>query len=292
MQAPTPPSDEQTRKVAARGTGAGCVLFLLGGIALAVGYFLAEPGPVKRIPPLAGVLGLVGVLGGFAVLVLTGLWAQRRTRATLRGLGIGRTIPPQVEAVRRIEAHRLPATAKWADFPTGLQACREIPNGDTPIRFAINLPELRPREKNKPLEVGASYVWIKIPVALPRIAFGPDSKLLPAPLTGHDLDIESEDFNHRFRIYSGPGGPAAKNDIQFARYAHAVLHPRAAQCLLRLPVGVTAIIDGDLACAIDTPSTGRQRIEQIAEVLTELAAMTPDHVLRRWGGQSDYRPRD
>ena len=37
--------------------------------------------------------------------------------------------------------------------------------------------------------------------------------------------------------------------------------------------------------------TSRERIEQIAEILTEFAALAPPHVLRQWGGQDGYRPR-
>lgn len=291
QSAPSTPADQRTREVAGQTTGAGCLLFLAGGVLAAFSTINwpkdgDEPAPTWLIT-LAG----IGIVGGLAVMILGGVWANRRARAGLRELELGRDIPPDLEMIRRIESNRLPATARWEKFPTGLALCREIPNGATPIRIAVNIPALTPKRKHEPVEIGASYLWIAIPVVLPRIAIGPEMSGVPSQITGPDLDIESGEFNRRFRVYAGPGN-SPRQRSEFMRYAHAMVHPRAAQCLLKLPVGVTAIIDGDMACAIDVVATGRERIEVIAEVLTEFVALVPDHVLRRWGGQGGYQPRN
>lgn len=226
---------------------------------------------------------------GLLLMVGTGLTLTRRAKKTLSSLEIGRAVEPDLAAIRRIESARLPATAQWSEFPTVLRASREIDSGHTPIRFAANIPSLRPRGKGKPMEIAASYVWFAIPHHLPRIVIAEDSGALRA--MSRDVDIESEAFNRRFHVAAGPGLSAAAHEAGFGRYASALIHPRAAQCLLRLPQGFTAVVDGERAGAIDSVMTSRERIEQIAEVLTELVSLAPAHVLRQWAGQDSYTPR-
>ena len=231
---PARTEDEQTRRIAATGVGIGCTTFILGGALFAVAAIIARGRPEPYTTTL-GTIGAIAVGVGLAVTIGTGAFMNRRSRRAMRGLAIGRPIDPDIETIRRIESARLPATAEWSKFPTGLQVTREIDNGGTPIRFAANVPSLRPREKNKPMEIASSYIWFPIPVHLPRIIVGPDSAALRK--MSRDVDIESDDFNRRYRVTPGLDPDSKINHAEFARYASAIVHPRAAQCLLRLPQG-------------------------------------------------------
>ncbi|WP_062205524.1 hypothetical protein [Demequina salsinemoris] len=86
--------------------------------------------------------------------------------------------------------------------------------------------------------------WIGLPGALPPLAFGPDHAVMRA-LRLRDIDVESDEFNKRWRVTADD--PA---------FAHAVLAPTVIEALLA-PVlkGRIVFIEGDaLVVAKERPS--------------------------------------
>ena len=279
-----------SRPPAARLVLTGC-LFMVLGAALFIATRIAEAaGASKQTLQVMTIVALILVVPPLVYLVGYGLYLQIRARRGLERLAFAPEVPLDVPAMRRIESTRLPALAQWDRFPSRVVTSRRLDNATTPISFAVNLPSLRKKSRFDPIEPAACYVWFPIPVELPRIILRPDSR--DSALLGPDIDVENEEFNRRFRVDSAVPlvGGSAKYD-EFARYAHALLHPRAVEALLRLPFGVHAGIDGGVGLAIDRVDSERERIEQVAAVLTEFVSLVPEHVLRRWGNQSDYHPR-
>lgn len=114
----------------------------------------------------------------------------------------------------------------------------------------------------------------ELPVALPRIDIVPEN--LPAAvakaLGGGDVDVESYEFNQRWRVIT--------NDPQ---YAHALLDPRMIERLLFPDVeGLGVRIDGG---AVYVWSMGRRDISDLARrlgVVSGIARRIPDHVIRQY----------
>lgn len=114
----------------------------------------------------------------------------------------------------------------------------------------------------------------ELPVALPRIDIVPEN--LPASvakaLGGGDVDVESWEFNQRWRVIT--------KDPQ---YAHALLDPRMIERLLFPDVeGLGVRIDGG---SVYVWSIGRRDVDTLARrlgVVSGIARRIPDHVLREY----------
>lgn len=278
------------RSPGSRRIRAGCLLIVLGLLVLGGTALARAAGASRAALAVPAVIALVLLVPAFGYLVLVGVRMRRRAARGLDGLAFAAPVPLDVAMLRRIESSRLPALARWERFPTGIRASRQIANGGSPISLAVNLPSLR-STRDAPLEPASCYLWFPMPVALPRLILRPDGP--DGALLGADVDVENEAFNRRFRVDSAlPLLDRGADYAEFSRYAHAVLHPRAVEVLTRLPRGVHAALDGPVCFAIDRVDSDRERIGRIAEVLTELVSTVPEHVLRRWGGQPGYRPRD
>lgn len=120
-------------------------------------------------------------------------------------------------------------------------------------------------------------VWIDR--ALPRLEIVPEG--LAGRVTaggGGILDLESAEFNERFRIMADD-----------ARYAHAVLTPLMMERLLRDDArGLAIAIDRDRVVAWRPASHfSTRRIENRLEVIADIAALIPAHVVSAYGQEAD-----
>ncbi|WP_084125267.1 hypothetical protein [Demequina sp. NBRC 110054] len=104
--------------------------------------------------------------------------------------------------------------------------------------------------------------WIELPSALPSLAFSPDNAFLRAlgGLGLRDVDVESHDFNQRWRVVAAD-----------TAFAHAVLAPTVIGGMLA-PVLEDRIVfvEGDALVAVDK---GRSDLSDLDEVLDALSAV-------------------
>lgn len=114
----------------------------------------------------------------------------------------------------------------------------------------------------------------ELPVALPRLDIVPENlpSAIAKALGGGDVDVESHEFNQRWRVITNN-----------PRYAHAVLDPRMIERLLKVDVhGLGIRIDGG---AVYVWSAGRQGAASLARrlgVVSGIARHIPDHVVREY----------
>jgi len=103
---------------------------------------------------------------------------------------------------------------------------------------------------------------VTLPAPLPLIA------VVPQTVGGEDQELESPEFNRRFKIYCADD-----------RYASAVLHPRLMAWMLDGPDLSWRIDGGVLVRWGDDRWTASAASDQLAE-LVEIAEMIPNFVLR------------
>lgn len=120
--------------------------------------------------------------------------------------------------------------------------------------------------------VECHLVAVNLPVALPPLVLSGQNRLVQL-LAGRDLELENQAFNDRFRI-----------DCYDDRYASAVLHPRVMELMLANDwldwrINGNALVSW--AYGRWTPADVVPRLE----VLTHLAALIPNFVLRDYGSQ-------
>ncbi|MFW7415456.1 hypothetical protein [Demequina sp. SO4-18] len=138
-------------------------------------------------------------------------------------------------------------------------------------------------DRNSPPTVYAHQVTLaELPVALPRIDIVPQN--LPATIAkvlgGRDLDVESHEFNQRWRVLCDD-----------PRYGHAVIDPRMIERLLYSDVEGRAVrIEGG---AVYVWNPGRQGADGLARrlaVVSGIARRIPAHVIREYT-ELGYRVR-
>ncbi|MFW2512519.1 hypothetical protein ACNI3K_01940 [Demequina sp. SO4-13] len=170
--------------------------------------------------------------------------------------------------------------SRFASFPFGEGGARRQEsvvrgefNGQRCATFA-QVYEIA-RERGAPATVHAYQVTMaELPVALPRIDIVPQS--LPATLAkalgGRDIDVESHEFNVRWRVLCDD-----------ARYGHAVIDPRMIERLLYSDVeGMAVRIEGG---AVYVWTAGRQGAHDLARrlaVVSGIARRIPAHVIREF----------
>lgn len=170
---------------------------------------------------------------------------------------------------------------RFSGFPFGQGAARRQEsllegtyNGQQCATFAHVFEVSGRNDSTPPVTQVYQVTLAELPVALPRIDIVPEN--LPAAIAkalgGGDVDVESHEFNQRWRVIT--------ND---PRYAHAVLDPRMIERLLKVDVqGLGIRIDGG---AVYVWSRGRQGADSLARrlgVVSGIARHIPDHVLREY----------
>jgi len=126
---------------------------------------------------------------------------------------------------------------------------------------------------------GYRVEMVRIDRALPRVEIVPHGLAGRVTAGGDDiLDLESAEFNERFRIMADD-----------RRYAHAVLTPLMMERLLQDDVrGLAIAIDRDRVIAWRPASRfSTRRIERRLAVLADVAALIPSHVLVSYGKEAD-----
>lgn len=170
---------------------------------------------------------------------------------------------------------------RFSGFPFGQGSSRRQEsvlqgtfNGQRCATFA-HVFEIRRRGDRSAMATQAYQVTLaELPVALPRIDIVPENvpAAIAKALGGGDVDVESHEFNRRFRVIT-----------QDQRYAHAVLDPRMIERLLYPDMdGLGVRIDGG---AVYVWSMGRQGADSLAHrlgVVSGIARRIPDHVLRQY----------
>lgn len=127
-------------------------------------------------------------------------------------------------------------------------------------------------DKDKAADQVFQVSLVEIPVVLPKLEVVPEgvaAKFAKA-LGGGDLDVESYEFNRRWRVL-----------CKDARYAHAVLDPRMVERLLQPDALDLAIrIEGGAVMAWQAGRVGTHTLARRLGVLTAVARRIPAHVVR------------
>ena len=129
-------------------------------------------------------------------------------------------------------------------------------------------------ENNKSVDQIFQVSLVEIPVVLPRLEVVPEgvAAKFSKALGGRDLDVESYEFNRRWRVLC--------ND---PRYAHAVLDPRMVERLLKPDALDLAIrIEGGAVMAWQAGRMGTDTLARRLGVLTAVARRIPAHVVREY----------
>lgn len=119
-----------------------------------------------------------------------------------------------------------------------------------------------------------STTLVELPVRLPRIELVPETlaEKFAKSLGGGDLDVESYEFNRRWRVV-----------CRDPRYAHAVLDPRMVERLLQPDALDLAIrIEGGAVLAWRPGIAGTDSLARRFGVLTGVARRIPEHVVREY----------
>jgi hypothetical protein len=115
-----------------------------------------------------------------------------------------------------------------------------------------------------------NLVALNLPAALPPLTLRHDSALRQA-FGGGDLQLESEQFNERFRI-----------ECPDDRYGSAVMHPRMMECVLRNP-GLEWQIAGNALVSWGVGAFAVPDVLARLEAMRELIDLIPHFVLRDYG---------
>ncbi|GAB3298637.1 hypothetical protein EK0264_17120 [Epidermidibacterium keratini] len=293
---PTEPSKPNASPRLVRSAKLGCGAMVLGIVIAVVAWiFQASSGQKTTTTEGIGLAGIALAAGGLIVAALMGVIIRRRG---LRGFAAFdnefQSIPPDIPAARAILMAWLgPATL--APYPSRVVASLRIPARGRDTSLLVNVPKIAYTTRdNRNVEPTVAVSWLVTDTPLPRLLVTPDIRGQSA-IRGADADIEHEEFNRRFRVdWSRPGATVTQGPAyaDFARYASAMLHPRAAACLTKLPAGRTFVVTDRLIGVVGIVLPDRDVLVRCADVLVEFASLIPPHVKRRWGGNTDYRPRD
>jgi hypothetical protein len=114
---------------------------------------------------------------------------------------------------------------------------------------------------------------VTMPTWLPGLRVTPENVLtrLGNSVAGDDIELESEDFNRRFRV-----------QCPDAKFACDVLHPRTMQMLLARPAMHFRVDGRDLLCWEDGGTTPATLIPRLA-TLADFVAGIPDFVWHDYG---------
>ena len=276
---------------------AGCAIGLIGLGAVAVGMIVrlisGHHSLVTKI--LAGGGVVLALLALFGVAIYTTVRSAAQSRK-VRGRWPAGDESIAIAAVREIETVSHPARGTHPKFPRGLVVNAVLtlpsttaagPTQPTHAGYAVTKSNLAAR--NNVLQTPSwGYVWIDFPRSLPTLVLSGD---VPgsSPVSS-DVDIESGAFNRRFNVNDRmPGAASTGTDhAQFARYATAILHPRAVEALMSTPTTWIITIHGRKLGAQISPIYAGEDIERLARGLSAFAALIPQFVWEGYGGQSSY----
>ncbi len=277
----------------------GCAIGFIGLGALAIGMLVrlisGHPSTATKILVGGGVV--LALLALFGVAIYTTFRSAAQSRRISGRWPIGDQ-PTAIAAVRDIEAVANPTRGTHPKFPRGLviNAVIALPTGPsveqlrpTTAGYAVTKSNLWTR--NNQLKAPSwGYVWIDLPQALPTLVLS--ANLPGASPVSSDVDIENEDFNRRFRVADAmPGAPSSGIDhAQFARYATAILHPRAVEALMATPNTWMIAIRGHRIGAQVSPLFAGEDIERLAYSLSVVTSLIPHFVWDRYGRRTAYPP--
>jgi hypothetical protein len=123
---------------------------------------------------------------------------------------------------------------------------------------------------------------LALPCVLPDLELTPENLLtrLGGALGLADVELESEDFNRRYRVA-----------CREPRFAYDVLHPRAMSALLARPT-LHLAVRGDVALSWETGRTRPDDLRLRLEALTGLLDGIPSYVWKDRGVLDDDRPAE
>lgn len=232
-----------------------------------------------------GLLALFGDLTGW-VLVIGGIMAVGGLAWAAYDFVRSQRMHDEYQEFAKAHAWTYIATSyefnqRFTGFPFGQGSARRQEavlrgtfNGQECATFAHVFDTTRDAEGNSGGTQSYQVTLAELPVALPRLDIVPENfpAAVAKALGGGDVDVESYEFNQRWRVIT--------ND---QRYAHAVLDPRMIERLLQLDVqGLAVRIDGG---AVYVWSMGRKGVDTLARrlgVVSGIARHIPKHVLREY----------
>lgn len=134
-----------------------------------------------------------------------------------------------------------------------------------------------------PAESGGSLLIARVevmelPGALPQLEIAPHGKnRWAAAGGGDDLDVESPEFNEHFRVVTNR-----------REYAHAVLHPRMMERLMREDARELAItIVGQCVMVWSVPPASLKNVKQRLDVMADVVDLIPAFVYDQWSDDGD-----
>lgn len=114
---------------------------------------------------------------------------------------------------------------------------------------------------------------VALPAALPMLWIAPETGFdrLSQRLGSQDIDFESAEFNRAFTVRADD-----------ERYAHAVIHPRMMEYLLRSPARWQSIrIEGSTLLMWESGELSTDRLLVNVGTLAQIAALIPGHTLEQ-----------
>jgi len=120
-------------------------------------------------------------------------------------------------------------------------------------------------------------VALTLPVSLPLVALAPKgpATAIYAPGPAPDLKLESAEFNRTWTVHGSDH-----------RFVSDFLHPRMMQRLLRADAvvnGVELFVSGNQLFTMRRGRTELDRIDPSLRLLSDVAGLIPEHVLRSYG---------
>lgn len=218
---------------------------------------------------------LIAVLGvSLPTLLIAGLGKGKKIAAMAKRAGwLPAPDSDAIAVIRTITALSNEVVSSDPAFPGPLLANGVLDRPNGPVRVAIP-PNFRTGKEYS--QLGWAHLWLRLPDRLPPFVLIADLPGVRALAT--DIDIESEQFNRRYRVFRRKAAEiidhATLSDADFRRYAVGLLHPRAVEVLLGPRIGrLNFGIRGNLLFA--TTATQRAVIEQTADTLLAFAALIP-----------------
>ncbi|WP_084104570.1 hypothetical protein [Demequina sp. NBRC 110056] len=218
------------------------------------------------------IIGVVAIATGMAWAIADGVRAARQRDAYA-------TFAAEHGWDYLASSHEYGGRFRAYPFAEGIQRRQEsVVRGDfSGVRcasFTHVYEESSNRDGEVRIPVAHQVTLAELPVALPRLDIVPETlgAQVAKRLGGRDVDVESHEFNARWRVIADD-----------ARYAHAVLDPRMIERLLSPDAWGAAIrIEGG---AVYTWTPGRQGVDALAKSLGLVAGIArriPPHVLREY----------
>ena len=253
---------------------------LLGLPAAAVSYYLGALAGETVGMIISSVVSAVWIASIIAVVILNKR-VYGAVSSFLRRPGWTRRPPdPQTAAAMRAAMGVIAPRAVTPAFPPPPRLTASIATQYGPANVVICPIAIQSTSSTRPFGRQArqpmfTYIWLPLPRPIPPLLIRP--QLQQVARRAGDIDIESEQFNRRFRV--SPVG-RVMDQASYERYAYALVNPRSAGVMLTTESAAMIINDG-FACAM-SPMFAAE-IEANARAVAGFVAAIPSYVYSDYG---------